>query len=120
MRRSRDDMGLNRNGSPGFAHALRRHARGKFQFRKPRGAIIAAIKSHAIVQPRIEPQPAMRDVLEREQQLRVSLEQQILIRSPKGDHDVRLSTPGFAAPRCSDVALEVEAHFAHHQIEETV
>ncbi len=63
----------------GLAHALRGDARRKLQLREARGAIIAAIEPHAIVEARIEPQPAMRDVLERQQQLGIFLEQQILI-----------------------------------------
>ncbi len=103
-----------------LTHPLCRHARGEFQFRKPRGAIIAAIKSHAIVQPRIEPQPAMPDVLKRQQQFPISLQQQILIRTSERDHNVRIMSAWLRALRYRNVALDLEPHFLDHQIEEPV
>src|SRR5579875_1895952 len=58
--------GIEAEGLAGFAHALRGDARGELQFIEPSRAVIAAIEAHPIVQSRIEPQPAMRNVLERE------------------------------------------------------
>ena len=80
-----------------FAHALRRNTRGKLQFLQPRGAIISAIEPHAIMQPRVEPQPAMRDVFKRKQQLGVPLEQQFLILAAKGNQYVRFVAARFSA-----------------------
>src|SRR5579863_4896405 len=74
----------------GLAHALGRHARGKFQFRKPGGAIIAAIKAHAIVQSRIEPQPTMPDGLKGQQHFSIALEQKFLIGASKRDQHLRI------------------------------
>src|SRR5271154_4749669 len=70
----------------GLAHALRGDARRKFQFLEPRGAVVAAIEAHAVVQARVKPQPAVRQMLEREKKFRVAIEQQFLIRAPKRNH----------------------------------
>src|SRR5271156_938014 len=65
--------GIEAEGLACLAHALRGHARRKLQFFQTRSAIISAIESHAVVKPRVKPQPAMRHMLEGQEKLRVSL-----------------------------------------------
>src|SRR5580658_3559036 len=73
-----------------FAHALRSHTRRKFQFFQPRRAIVPAIESHSIVKARVQPQPSMRHMFERQKKLRITLEKKILICSAKRNDDILL------------------------------
>ena len=71
-----------------LANALGGHLRGEPQFGDARGAKVAAIEAHSIVELRIEPQPAHGDMLKSLEQISVALEQQGLIRPVKVDHNL--------------------------------
>lgn len=77
---------------PGFADSLRSDARGKLEFFEPGSAVITTIETHAVVQPRIEAQPAVRDVLKSQQKLRIAFEQQVPIVAAKRDDNICLAT----------------------------
>jgi len=64
------------------------------------------------VQARIQPQPAVRDVFEREQQLRIFFQQQILIGTAEDRRHFR-----FVAARGSDLDFNGEPHFAHGEVQ---
>ena len=68
-----------------FTHPLGCNPRRKLQFFQPSGAICTAIESNTVMQPRVQPQPAMRNMLQREKQLGVFIEKQPFVSASKFD-----------------------------------
>ena len=66
------------------------------------------------MQPRIQTQPAVRDVFERQQQLRIFFQQQALIRAAEDRRHFR-----FVAARRGDLHFDGEPHFAHGEVQKT-
>jgi hypothetical protein len=71
------------------------------------------------MQPRIKAQPAMRDVFEGQRQLSAALEQQFFVGTAKLYGDLGRLTLRISRPGDGDFMLDVEAHFALRQREET-
>ena len=108
---------------PSLTHALRRHSRRQFQFFEPRRSIVPAIEPHVIVQPRIEPQPAMPHMLERQQQFGVVFKQQSFIRTAKRHHHVprlRIAITLRARAARRNLVFEFQPHPAHAHIQITI
>ena len=107
-------------GLAGFARALGAHTRRKLQFRKARGSVFGAIEPHAIVKTRVEPQPAMRDVIELKQQLGFPLQQKCLIGAAKRYQHVCFLAARLGGWRGSDFESDIEAHLAHREFEKSL
>jgi len=79
--------GIELEGLAGLADALRGHAGGKFQFLEARVAVTGAIEAHMIMQTRIEAEPAMGDMFEREKEFGVVLKENVLVWAAEADGD---------------------------------
>ena len=101
----------------GLAHALRGHSCRKFQLINALRPILCAIEPHAIVQPRIEPQPAVSHVFQRQQQFRVALQQQFLIITAERHHDVRLVRRAANRRRRRNLIRNRQPHFAQREVQ---
>src|SRR5215469_5307849 len=69
-----------------FTDALRGHARGELEFLETRRTVVAAIEADAVVQRWLELQPAVCEMLEREQEFTVTREKNIFVRPAEPDH----------------------------------
>src|ERR1700722_14761049 len=101
-----------------FPNAAGGNARRKFQFLNANTAISRGIKSNASVKLRIKPQPAQGNMLEREKQFRVLLQQQALVLALELYHNLRifqLSRSGWRGG--FDFIRQLEAAFLKKRVE---
>ena len=100
----------------GFADALGGYAGGKFQFFEASGAEFAAIEADQVVLAGIEAQPAMRDVLEGDQQLGLMVEKQRGVWAIEIDGQIGGAV---GSGRDGDFVGEFELHLGERQVQET-